>query len=101
MNQLVVIFLILGSVYFGLAALCVLAFLFFTFKGLRSLSKAGEDIRQTTKAIKDKLTGTPDFLVSLVTLIGVVVSTLSKEDNEEKFETESETDESQEESSEE
>lgn len=84
MNQLVVIFLILGSIYFGLAALCVLAFLFFTFKGLRSLSKAGEDIRQTTKAIKDKLTGTPDFLVSLVTLIGVVVSTLSKKNNDEK-----------------
>jgi hypothetical protein len=82
MNQLVIIFLILGSVYFGLAALCVLAFLFFAFKGLRSLSKASEDIRQTTKAIKDKLTGTPDFLVSLVTLIGVVVSTLSKESQE-------------------
>lgn len=85
MNQLVIIFLILGSVYFGLAALCVLAFLFFAFKGLRNLAKAGEDIRQTTKAIKDKLTGTPDFLVSLVTLIGVVVSTLSKESKEEEI----------------
>lgn len=101
MNQLVATFLILGSIYFGLAALCVLAFLFFVFKGLRSLSKAGEDIRQTTKAIKDKLTGTPDFLVSLVTLIGVVVSTLSKKENKEKFEAESESGENEEESSEE
>lgn len=100
MNQLVVTFLILGSIYFALAALCVLAFLFFALKGLRSLAKAGEDIHQTTKAIKDKLTGTPDFLVSLVTLIGVVVSTLSKENKEKTEEKEVEED-SKEETSEE
>lgn len=79
MNLILTIFFVLGSLYFFTALIICLVLLYFSFHLLRNLSQAGSDIRETTQDIKEKILKTPDFLVSLVTLIGAVLSVLKKE----------------------